>query len=122
MKHSLSSKLGLVLVLFLSWAAFAQLPAQSSARQTTIRVQTSLVLVDVISRDPKRGLPVRGFKREDFRLFNDRKEVPLTAFDVGYDTRPVVLWLVVICNEAEKSAVQQSLLETKRCFALRSIS
>jgi len=69
-----------------------------------IRVQTSLVLVDIISQDPRNGLPVRDFKKEDFRMFDDGKEVPISAFDAGarYDTRPVIVWLVVICNERGK--------------------
>ena len=64
-------------------------------------MQTSLVLVDVISRDPKSGLPVRDFKKEDFRVFDNGHEVPIATFDAGarLDTRPVALWLVVICNE-----------------------
>lgn len=73
----------------------------SSPQAPTIRVQSSLVLVDVISPDPKSGLPVRDFKKEDFRVFDNRQEVPITTFDAGanHDTRPVTLWLVVICNE-----------------------
>ena len=67
----------------------------------TIRVQSSLVLVDVITRDRKSGLPVRDFKKEDFRLFDNGHELPITTFDAGarYDTRAITLWLVVICNE-----------------------
>ena len=67
----------------------------------TIRVQSSLVLVDVITRDLKSGLPVRDFKRKDFRVFDNRHEVRMSVFDVGvlHDTRPITLWLVVICNE-----------------------
>jgi hypothetical protein len=93
-------------VLFLLWSpwsvSFAQNPQQSSSGQTTIRVQTSLVLVDVISQE--NGLPVRDFKKEDFRMLDDGKEVPIRAFDAGarYDTRPVIVWLVVICNEGGK--------------------
>ena len=58
----------------------------------------------VVSQDPKTGLPVRDFKKQDFRILNDEKEVPITAFDSGADTRPVILWLVVICNEGGKVA------------------
>ena len=67
----------------------------------TIRVQSSLVLVDVITRDRKSGLPVRDFKKEDFRLFDNGHELPINTFDAGarYDTRAITLWLVVICNE-----------------------
>lgn len=73
----------------------------TSAQAPTIRVQTSLVLVDVITQDPKDGLPVRDFKKEDFRVFDNRREVPVATFDAGArdDTRPVALWLVVIRNE-----------------------
>lgn len=68
---------------------------------STIRVQSSLVLVDVISKDPKTGLPVRDFKKEDFRVFDNRQEVSITTFSAGThnDTRSITLWMVVICNE-----------------------
>lgn len=83
--------------------------ASSIARQNppnpqtpTFRVQSSLVLVDVISQDRKSGLPIRNFKKEDFRLFDNNHEVRISTFDAGarYDTRPITLWLVVICNES----------------------
>jgi hypothetical protein len=95
---------GVVLICF--FAACASLPLESqelpvSAQVPTFRVQSSLVLVDVISQDPKSGLPVRDFKQEDFRMFDNRREVRIATFDAGarYDTRPITLWLVVICNE-----------------------
>ena len=76
-----------------------QLPA--AAQASAIRVQSSLVLVDVISQDLKSGLPVRDFKKEDFRVFDNQHEVRISTFDAGaeYDTRPITLWLVVICNQ-----------------------
>jgi len=82
-------------------APMASQQAPDAAPRPTIRVQSSLVLVDVISQDPKSGLPVRDFKKEDFRLFDNRHEVRIATFDAGarYDTRPITLWLVVICNE-----------------------
>src|ERR1700746_649542 len=86
------------------FAVFASPPL--SAQQPpipapTIRVQSSLVLVDVFSQDRKSGLPIRNFKKEDFRLFDNRREVRISTFDAGarYDTRSITLWLVVICNE-----------------------
>jgi hypothetical protein len=95
---------GLLLVLYLTSVAFAQEPGQSSPAQPMVRVQSSLVLVDVISQDHKSGLPVRDFKKEDFRVFDNKHEVSISSFDAGasYDTRPVILWLVVICNERGK--------------------
>ena len=77
-----------------------QRPAQPQT--PTFRVQSSLVLVDVISQDPKSGLPVRDFRKEDFRLFDGGHEMRISTFDAGarYDTRPITVWLVVICNES----------------------
>jgi hypothetical protein len=85
-----------------------QPPAPPGA--AAIQVQSSLVLVDVISQDPKNGLPVRDFKRGDFRVFDDRQEVPIATFAAGAhgDTRPIILWLVVICNERGKSEMEAS--------------
>ena len=71
----------------------------ASAQAPTIRVQSSTVLVDVISQDLKSGLPIRDFKKEDFRMFDNRNEVRIATFDAGADMRPIALWLVVICNE-----------------------
>src|SRR5579864_1327150 len=70
-----------------------------SALAPTFRARSSLVLVDVINQDLKSGLPVRGFTKEDFRVFDTRHEVRIATFDAGADTRPISLWLVVICNE-----------------------
>jgi hypothetical protein len=73
--------------------------SQPSAQAPTFRVQSSLVLVDVISQNLKSGLPVRDFKKGDFRVFDNRHQVRIATFDAGADTRPIALWLVVICNE-----------------------
>src|SRR6201982_74374 len=76
--------------------------SQPSAQTPTFRVQSSLVLVDVITKDRNSGLPIQDFQKKDFRLFDNRREVLITSFDAGsrYDTRPITLWLIVICNES----------------------
>jgi hypothetical protein len=116
MKLLIRSRWCVVLLLFLSRAGFAQEPKQPSSRQATIRVQTSLVLVDVIGLDPKTGLPIREFKKEDFRIFNDGKEVLITAFDTGADTRAVTVWLVVICNEGGKTGGSAEFVGSEAMF------
>lgn len=93
---------GIASICFVAVFASLPLPAQqSSVPAPTIRVQSSLVLVDVITQSRESGLPVRDFKKEDFRLFDNAHEVRIATFDSGarYDTRAVTLWLVVICNE-----------------------
>ena len=90
---------GVASICFLAVCASAPI---ATAQAPTIRVQSSLVLVDVITQDRKSGLPVRDFKKGDFRLFDNRHEVRVATFDAGarYDTRSITLWLVVICNES----------------------
>src|SRR5437762_8879671 len=90
---------GVASICFLAVCASAPM---ATAQAPTIRVQSSLVLVDVITQDRKSGLPVRDFKKGDFRLFDNRHEVRVATFDAGarYDTRSITLWLVVICNES----------------------
>ena len=96
---------GLAAICFFGICAAVPLTSQqppTPAQAATIRVQSSLVLVDVFSRDLKSGLPVRDFKKGDFRLFDSGHEVRIAAFDAGarYDTRPITVWFVVICNES----------------------
>lgn len=80
----------------MSWGA--QHPSQ-----TTIRVETSLVLVDLITQDAETLLPIKGLKKDDFRVFDNDSEMAIQSFDAGayYATRPISLWFVVICNEID---------------------
>jgi hypothetical protein len=98
------SVLGVAPIFFLAAGTRSAIAQQRPAypQAPTFRVQSSLVLVDVISKDLKDGLPIRDFKKEDFRLFDNRHEVPISTFDAAarYDTRPIIVWLVVICNES----------------------
>jgi hypothetical protein len=90
-----------LLTFFLAVLACRALGQQAggSVQAPVIRAQSSLVLVDVIGQDAKTGLPVRDFRKEDFHIFDDGREVPIATFDTGADTKPVIVWLTVICNE-----------------------
>ena len=80
----------------------------ASPETAAIRVQSSLVLIDVISQG-KDGLPVRDFKKEDFRVFDDHQEVSISTFAAGaHDSRPIILWLVTLCNELGHSEFEAS--------------
>jgi hypothetical protein len=54
-----------------------------------------------MSLDTKSGFPVKDLQREDFELLDNNRPVPIETLDSGaqFDTRPVVLWMVVICNQ-----------------------
>jgi hypothetical protein len=117
-KSRVPGTLGLALVLFLISGSFVQEPGQPSSARSTIRVQSSLVLVDVISQDAKNALPVRDFRKEDFRMSDNGNEVPITSFDSGAhcSTRPFILWLAVICNEGGKIGGSKDFVSKERLF------
>jgi VWFA-related protein len=55
-------------------------PAAQQQGMAPIRVNSELVLVNVVARD-KKGNLVRDLKREDFSLFEDNKEQRISTFD-----------------------------------------
>ena len=65
------------------------------------RASTSLVLVDVLTQDQKTGLPLNTLKKDDFRILDNGREVPILTFDSGahFGTRPIALWFLMICNQ-----------------------
>jgi hypothetical protein len=74
---------------------------QTQPEGATIRVTSSMVLVDIITTDGKTGLPLNGAKKEDFHVMDDNHEVDVKSFDSGfnYSTRPIALWFVVQCYQ-----------------------
>jgi VWFA-related protein len=82
----------LLATLALSW--FSALPKgaaqeQSKPDETTVRVSTALVQIDVGVKDQKGNL-VRDLRREDFEVLEDGKPQPLTHFAVGTASRAAV--------------------------------
>ena len=71
---------------------------------TTIRVETSLVLADVIAQSTDAGQHTKSLvpnlARGDFRVFDNGHEMQIQSFDTGakLSTRPIALWLIVQCN------------------------
>ncbi len=100
----------LACVLFLSQRSFSEISgvAQEAPSVThsphsaeiTLHSSTNLVLVDVIARNAKSGLPDKTLKRDDFQIFDDGRPVSIKTFDSGaqFSTRPLALWFVVLCN------------------------
>jgi VWFA-related protein len=54
--------------------------AQSPQGKSTIRVNTDLVLVNVVAHD-KKGNLVRDLKKDDFTIFEDNKKQDISSFD-----------------------------------------
>src|SRR5437763_12270829 len=54
--------------------------APVNSREYTFKVDSELVLVNLVVRD-KQGNLVRGLKREDFTVFEDGKQQNISSFD-----------------------------------------
>ncbi|HEY6971481.1 MAG TPA: VWA domain-containing protein [Candidatus Angelobacter sp.] len=93
-----NSAIAIALIVIL---VFTSLPAQTPSQQPAqtqktsqqggfrIRVETELVLVNVVARD-KQGKPVSDLKQEDFTLLEDGKPQHVTTFDFeNLDTAPL---------------------------------
>jgi hypothetical protein len=86
--------------------SFCAATASSQTEPTqapVIRVDSSLVLVDIITQNTKTALLIMGLKKQDFRVFDNDAEQFVQTFDAGalYSARPIALWLVMICNEID---------------------
>ena len=68
--------------------------------QITLHSSSNLVLVDVIARNARNGLPDKTLKRDDFQLFDNDHPVSIKTFDNGaqFSTRPLALWFIVQCH------------------------
>jgi hypothetical protein len=84
-----------LLLLALSVSATSALAQQT---ETTFHSSSDLVLVDVIARNAKSGIPDSTLKRGDFQIFDNGHPVSIKTFDSGAQTRPLALWFVVQCN------------------------
>lgn len=83
----------------ISGAAQEIAPATQSP-EITFHSSSNLVLVDVIVRNAKDGLPEKTLKKSDFQVFDNDQPVAVKTFDSGaqFTTRPLALWFVVQCN------------------------
>src|SRR5277367_5259309 len=54
---------------------------QAGSQVTTIKVQTNIVLTNVVVRDKKTGEVVKGLKPSDFTILEDNKPQKIASFD-----------------------------------------
>jgi hypothetical protein len=86
---------------FFSTSGVAQEIAPSTqSPEITFHSSSNLVLVDVIARKAKDGLPDKTLKKSEFQVFDNDQPVAIKTFDSGAQltTRPLALWFVVQCN------------------------
>ena len=93
-------------VLLVSSTAFPQdAPPPSDSSTLTLRVQTDIVLTNVIARDKKSGAIIRGLKASDFTILENNKPQKISTFDFQSVDDAALL--------AEKNTVSGRALDTK---------
>ncbi len=80
LKNHLQFITAILLVPALGAQTVAPTLQKNSARDYTFKVNSDLVLVNLVARD-KKGDLVRGLKREDFTVLEDNKPQTITGFD-----------------------------------------
>lgn len=114
MSYCLTKRLGYLsaLLVVLGECAYSQASIPSDQ---VFRAGTSLVLLDVFTVDSKTGLPLNKLTRGDFQVSENGKPVTIETFDSGvrYETRPITLWLVTLCNMLDYSELQSGLFAGK---------
>lgn len=93
--------------------------AQAPPPIPTIRVASSLTLVDVIAENIRIGGRTRELltklQREDFRISDNGHEMPVESFDIGaeHSPQPIALWLIVECDEGERMGYHSMFMRGK---------
>ncbi|MDQ2924542.1 MAG: VWA domain-containing protein, partial [Acidobacteriota bacterium] len=59
----------------------SQQPQQTSEGTYTLKVNTDIVLTNVIARDKKTGTVIKGLKATDFQIFENNKPQKIASFD-----------------------------------------
>lgn len=86
-----------------------------AAPQAPIKVQSEIVMVDVLAENKKTGDPIKDLAKDDFQLRVNGKSVDIAGFARGKDEnlRPLQLWFVLVCNEERHYAVGGSRRRTQ---------
>jgi len=92
-------------------------PAKQEAAPANIRVETNLVLVPVSVNDPL-NRPVTGLEKENFRVFDDGVEQPITQF--AMEDEPVAVGLVFDTSGSMGDKLKRSRMAAREFFRISS--
>jgi Ca-activated chloride channel family protein len=90
-------------------------PQQQPSRNSTLRVDTNLVLVPVSVNDPL-SRPVSGLEKENFRLLEDKVEQAITHF--AMDDEPVAVGLVFDTSGSMSNKLSRSRMAAAEFFKI----
>jgi hypothetical protein len=77
-----------------------EMPPVNQSPDITFHSSSDLVLIDVIARNAKNGVPDKTLTKSDFQVVDNDHPVAIKTFDSGarFTIRPLALWFVVQCN------------------------
>ncbi len=114
---------GLLVVAFALWlpgqATLTPRPKPAAKEETlppaNIKVNTTLILVPVAVNDPL-NRPVSGLDKENFRIYEDKVEQPITSF--AMDDEPVAVGLVFDTSGSMGEKLKRSRMAAREFFRL----
>jgi VWFA-related protein len=95
------------------------LPIEPQDPDDVIKIDTDLVSVDVVVRDAT-GQPIRNLQKENFKLFTDGVEQPLSFFHVetrGGEPRPLALVFAIDISGSMTEAEMERLRSALQTFS-----
>ena len=101
-------------------SAISQVQTNTTANNlptTQLKVTSNLVVVRVVVRDAK-GKPVKGLRKEDFKLFDSGKEQPIVQFEVESGVEPPPPPPVAVARRPEQAGATLSPTLPGRFLAL----
>jgi Ca-activated chloride channel homolog len=90
-------------------------PKEEKLPDANIRVSSTLILVPVTVNDPL-NRPVSGLERENFRVFEDKVEQPISTF--AMDDEPVAVGLVFDTSGSMGDKLKRSRMAAREFFRL----
>jgi VWFA-related protein len=74
--------------------------ARAQGPEDTIRVRTRVVFLDALVKEKRTGMPISDLKPENFQVFDDGKERPISYFTrEGQARKPLALVIILDCRD-----------------------
>src|SRR5260221_8934944 len=92
----------LLVALALSVTLFGSRSSGASAQtpEDTLRVRTRVVFLDALVKDKRTGTPISDLKLENFQVFDEGKERPISYFTrEGQARKPLALVIILDCRD-----------------------
>jgi hypothetical protein len=101
-----------------------QTAPQTAAPRPNPSIDPSIVTLNVVAQDAKTSAILPKLGREDFRLFDNGREMPIVSFGSGahYSVPPIALWLVLECNNFGQVDFASAFMRGKTQYLLPALA